>query len=78
MSDKHIFVKKTDADAENNSSEHQHGQNGGFLKCAENGKGYYVHDDGLVEEISDIHFLKRLAWMPIEPNSQVEADKNDH
>jgi hypothetical protein len=78
MSDNHIDVQKPGTDAGNNAPGSQPCQDRGFLKCAENGKGYYIHEDGRVEEINDIHFLKRLAWMPIEPNTQDEADKNDH
>jgi hypothetical protein len=77
MSDNHIDPQKSDTAAGNTPAQ-QPSQTMGVLKCADNGKGYYIHEDGRVEEINDIHFLKRLAWMPTEPTSQEGGDKNDH
>lgn len=47
----------------------------GVMKCAENGKVYYVLEDGRVEEIRDLHFLKRLAWLPNNPTLNEKVDE---
>jgi hypothetical protein len=47
----------------------------GILKCTANGKGYYVHEDGRVEEIRDLHFLKQLAWLPNDPTLNEKVDE---
>jgi hypothetical protein len=66
MSDKQADLKKSDNHADTDR---------GILKCTENGKGYYVHKDGRVEEINDIHFLKRLAWLPNDPTPLEKVDE---
>jgi hypothetical protein len=66
MSDNQADLKKPDDHAEPDR---------GVLKCTENGKGYYIHADGRVEEINDIHFLKRLAWLPNDPTTHEKVDE---